>query len=221
MKTTFNYRIEQDTNAENPRTSFDNVGTMVCWHRNYNLGDEQPKESIEDFLFNLAAYNTYDKNGNLAETPPIAQMLKRIEKDHVILPLFLYNHSGITISTSPFGCRWDSGQVGFIYVHRDKALKEWGLKPNNWRKKAATYLTGEVNTYDQYLRGDVYGYVVFEENKKGKIVEDHIDSCWGFYDEEYCEKEAKSMAEHLTKERIEEKKNRKEQKRLCAAIMHL
>ena len=36
------FKIYTDEDAANPRTEFDNVGTMVCWHRGYNLGDEQP-----------------------------------------------------------------------------------------------------------------------------------------------------------------------------------
>ena len=33
-----------------------------------------------------------------------------------ILPLYLYDHSGLTMSTNDFGDRWDSGCVGFIYM---------------------------------------------------------------------------------------------------------
>ena len=38
----------------------------------------------------------------------------------VILPLYLYDHSGITMNTCGFSCPWDSGQVGWIYA--DKAM---------------------------------------------------------------------------------------------------
>ena len=40
----------------------------------------------------------------------------------VILPLYLYDHSGITMNTCGFSCPWDSGQVGWIYA--DKAMIE-------------------------------------------------------------------------------------------------
>lgn len=49
-------------------------------------------------------------------------------KDKVaILPLYLYDHSGLTMSTSDFGDRWDSGCVGFIYMDKDTAMKEIGM----------------------------------------------------------------------------------------------
>lgn len=54
---------------------------------------------------------------------------------------------------------------------------------------AEKYLKSEVETYDQYLTGDVYGYVI--EDKEGE----ELDSCWGFYGEEYCLEEAKSIAD--------------------------
>lgn len=49
-------------------------------------------------------------------------------KDKVaILPLYLYDHSGLAMSTSDFGDRWDSGCVGFIYMDKDTAMKELGM----------------------------------------------------------------------------------------------
>ena len=49
-------------------------------------------------------------------------------KDKVaILPLYLYDHSGLTMSTNDFGDRWDSGCVGFIYMDKDTAMKELGM----------------------------------------------------------------------------------------------
>lgn len=49
-------------------------------------------------------------------------------KDKVaILPLYLYDHSGLAMSTNDFGDRWDSGCVGFIYMDKDTAMKEIGM----------------------------------------------------------------------------------------------
>ena len=40
--------------------------------------------------------------------------------------LYLYDHSGITMSTGSFCDSWDSGQVGFIYVTKEDIEKEYG-----------------------------------------------------------------------------------------------
>jgi hypothetical protein len=116
--------------------------------------------------------------------------IRKRENVAVILPLFLYDHSGITMNTTGFNCRWDSGQVGFIFISKAKALKEFGGKiiTKKLRERLETYLKNEVETYDQYLTGDVWGVQVFEDGEE-------VDSCWGFYGYDYAESEAKAMCE--------------------------
>ena len=43
--------------------------------------------------------------------------------------------------------------------------------------KVEEVLKAEVKVFDKYLTGQVYGYVIEDEE------EEHVDSCWGFYDE--------------------------------------
>ncbi len=45
---------------------------------------------------------------------------------YVILPLYLYDHGGITMRTNPFSCPWDSGQVGWIYAPKKTFIDETG-----------------------------------------------------------------------------------------------
>lgn len=86
------------------------------------------------------------------------RVMEILEDYYVILPLYLYDHSGLTISTSGFSCPWDSGQVGHIYMSLDQAA-EHGLTS---RKEIAEALVQEVKTYDDYLTGSVYRFE-FEE----------------------------------------------------------
>jgi hypothetical protein len=145
---------------------------------------------------------------------------KWVEDNVCIKDLYLYDHSGISISTSPFSCRWDSGQVGFIYLTRQKCEEE-GVDFD----KAEDVLEGEVMSLDQYFTGDVWGYwsgsideyedtdVIphyvddnveiylfkgYEElpdELEGYQWDPHGDSCWGFYGEDY-------MMEHVANEII-------------------
>lgn len=119
------------------------------------------------------------------------KVLERLEKNGlVILPLHLYDHSGITMSTSRFSCPWDSGQVGYIYATPDRVSREWGDGPDA-RDKAKACLEAEVKVYDQFLRGDVYGYQI--ENDSGEV----LDSCWGYYGQDECESESKGAADAI------------------------
>lgn len=185
------FKILQDESPESPRF-WDNLGVMVCMHRRYVLGDEQPKE-LPSFMVNLYRSLSEDDSfyeflrekdetvedvKNLGEDWVIQRMSMRgadfleelLPKVAVVLPLYLYDHSGITMATTPFSCQWDSGQVGFIYCSFDKIKEEYGELTEETKAKAKEVLEAEVKVYDCYLRGDVYGY----ETDSG-------DSCWGYY----------------------------------------
>jgi len=153
--------ITPDDSPENPR-DWDNLGTMACWHRRYTLGDAHPFHDPREFT---KAVN---------------------ERTAIILPLYVFDHSGLSISTSsaqfhacdPAG--WDWGQVGYMYVMKEDVRREFGRKLLSYRTRAQVEecLRGEVAVYDQYLRGEVYGYTVTDRHT-GEV----IDSCWGFYGE--------------------------------------
>jgi hypothetical protein len=153
-------KIERDTGPQNPR-DWDNMGVMVAFHGRYVLGDSDH------------GYKSSDYSGWV-------EMEKAIAKDNpgcIILPLFLYDHSGITIATTSFNDRWDSGQVGFIFASLAKIRECYGVKrvTAKVRERALASLRSEVGTYDDYLTGDVYGYILEDEDGN------EGDSCWGFY----------------------------------------
>ena len=150
-----------DNNPESPRTSMDNLGTMLCSHKRYSLGDE--KEKFD-----------FDSCSSWSEVKTALMKEKNIA---VILPLYLYDHSGITMKTTSFNDQWDSGQVGFIYVTKEKLKEEYSKKriSKELIAKVTQYLIGEVETYDTYLTGDIYGFQL--KDSEGN----DIDSCWGFY----------------------------------------
>lgn len=150
--------IYRDQQPIDPRT-WDNLTTMVCSHRDYQLGDEEPDMEIN------GSWESVEEN---------------IRKDNDVVAmkkLYLYNHSGITISTSPFNNRWDSSQVGLVYITQEdvekRGIKEENRTQENYRK----WLEGDVKTYDRFLRGDVWKFQL-TTNDEG---EELIDSCSGFY----------------------------------------
>lgn len=148
---------------DDPR-EWDNLGTMVCFHRRYDmLGDRHDYDS-----------------GDYESMDDVKQAIESREDVHTILPLYLYDHSGLTMNTTGFHCPWDSGQVGWIFVTKEK-VKEEGIDD----KRVAQILTSEVETYDKYLRGDVYEYVVYDVKTCDLGCEHHeiVESLCGLYDE--------------------------------------
>lgn len=171
-----------DESPDNPR-SWDNFGKMICFHKRYDLGDKHD-------------YKSNDYSG-------WSELKEQIEQDNnvgIILPLYLYDHSGITISTSPFGCQWDSGQVGWIFCIKEEMENSFiELSGQDKEERCEVLLKGEVETYDQYLRGDIYGYRVFkiETCNLGCVHEEEVESCWGFYGEDECMTEGCGVMEYL------------------------
>lgn len=129
------YFENEEYTYDSPR-DWDNLGTMVCGHRRYSLGDIQVRDMDE-----------WEAN-------------KPNEKDTlVILPLGLYDHSGITMYVGGRTDPWDSGEVGYIYVRKDNKEVIDYKKTHTWKETAEwaeRVLRDEVRTYDAYLRGDVY-----------------------------------------------------------------
>ena len=250
--------IERDPDPQNPRDPHyqDNITTMTCWHRRYNLGDSHKFHSPRDFLTDLAEKHVTEaeffrfvrdggashlrleevhpiepgvgagdpkyvvscRYGDMGESswesagcmvsedlrcvsgPGIEEggMLDHLDRielenllaasdDVLVRPLYLYDHSGITISTGSFMGRalhaeWDSGQVGYVHMDKKTAIYELldlsGDKPKaltdeTWKARAEEYIEIEVADYDNYLTGEVYGYRTFESREE-------LDACWGF-----------------------------------------
>jgi hypothetical protein len=171
----FTIGIHLEEQSESPR-EWDNIGAMICFHGRYNLGDKHTEYYHDDSL----AFQDW---------------LEVTAKDLILLPLYLYDHGGITMNTTGFHCPWDSGQVGYIYTTREDVLKEYDWKRLSRKRvrQIEDYLRNEVKIYDQYLRGEVYGYIV--EDKDGE----DIDSCWGYYDKDYMVQDAKDGIDYQIK----------------------
>jgi len=172
----YKVKVIQDSDPSSPRED-DNLGTMVCFHSRYDLGDKH------DY-----------RHGDYGGWQEMLKAIDRKEDACIILPLFLLDHSGITMSTKDFNDRWDSGQVGYIFVSKKKVREEYSVKriTKAIAEKACSVLEAEVETYDQYLRGDVYGFEIWKLGKKSGKEKEMIDSCWGFYGEDECMKEGEA-----------------------------
>jgi len=169
--------ISQDDCPESPR-EWDNLGTMVCFHRHYDLGDKHEFSDPQDFLDYLES------------------------DDPIRLPLYLLDHSGLWMRTGQFmedPQGWDTSMVGFIYVTREKVQQEYGWKRLTQKriKQIQQHLESEVATYSQYLEGDVWGFSLIEETKCcqcHQTITDILDSCWGFYGHN---PKTNGMADHI------------------------
>ena len=127
--------------------------------------DEVPtiEESLEDIFGVLVAFHPRYSLGHPTDINPRDYtswdgMYKGIEKRKnafAIMPVYLYDHSGLTIRTYPFECRWDSAQVGWIYADKDMVRQEYNKKrlSKKLRKEVRQRLAQSVDAVDKILRG--------------------------------------------------------------------
>jgi hypothetical protein len=184
------FKLIQDENTESPR-EWDNLGTMVSAHRKYNLGDENSMSDLAELIVSHKNFReSYREEYCLTHLPDLEKLAVKMNVFAVILPLYLYDHSGITMSTSPFSCSWDSGKVGFIYVTKEQLRTEFSVKRITQKliERTSKILEGEVETYDQFLTGDIYGFQITDDE------DEVIESCWGFYGSDV---EKNGMLEHI------------------------
>lgn len=171
-------KIVQDEDASNPQEEHDKGLFLVASHRDFYVPEPGEKRCRETF-------NEY---------------VRDYERTHWIFPIEAYIHSGVRLAMSHTGNfpdrQWDVSQVGAIFA----AKSEWRLS-----KSARKAAEGYMEAWNQYLSGDVWGYIIGEETP-------FEESCWGFYGLDYCEQEAKSIAEYVA----DKVKNEETEAQRCA-----
>lgn len=156
--------ISYDNYPSSPR-EWSNLGYFIVISKRYNSPDKN------DFLFNVIK-NTGDIANN--QKHHIELIKKEIEssineKVLAIYPISMYEHSGINYS---LGNRhgFDYSNNGF-YIVTDKTKAELGVEEKDFE----AVIKAELDWYNQYCNGEVYEFVLYDE--EGNIK----DSCSGFY----------------------------------------
>ncbi len=195
-----NYRIEIEPSdyIENPLDEFACPYILACWHSRYNLGTIQPKNTLEEHTTELVSEYLNDSAWELIPWNGVRELKESVDTDalfdkhYISLPLYLYDHSGITMNTTGYTCRWDSGQVGMIYVSiiAIKKLYGWGRLTIHRKETVLSDMRNVVSVYDKYLCGDYWDYCIYKNDEI-------IDSCCQFGDYNYCLEEAKEFVDSI------------------------
>ena len=188
-------KIYQDDGACSP-AEWDNLGTLVAFSRmwrEYRIAERESTGTEDDAI----------ERGGFAL---LARYL-RITENATAVPFDFqdYGSGGARLHAGDEG---DDNPSGFIVTSPKRVRELCGDDPQfhapEWIKDA---LRGELKVWDQYVEGDVYGYVIERNGVE-------VDSLWGLYGFEYAIEEAKSAATF-------EKSWEEEQVRLIANAMAL
>jgi len=181
----YDIEVKVDEEPMDPREDDDYLmGRMACFHGRYKLGD---KHNFDCDMFKGWA--------------EMAEHIRVKLKASIILPLFLYDHSGLRIKIGSFNgyvaqghAEFDSGQVGFIYTTNDIIKKNYAIKKVTKAKLklAAKRLYNEVEAYDAFISGQVYEYVI----SKDSDTQDYGD---GYYDYKQAQESAERCVNALLK----------------------
>ena len=132
--------------------------------------------------------------------------------EYWIFPVEAYIHSGVSLSlfTGTKQCRWDSSVSGYILVKKQLIEEYPNINSEQDKKDQAVELAeGLIKTWNQYLSGEVYGFIIekpstyytitkedldkildgnnyvdideFCNNSTEEVDWEEIDSCWGYY----------------------------------------
>lgn len=153
--------IYRDDYPNSPR-DWDNISYIMFFDQGYNLGDNHNYRS-DDF------YSWDD----------LEEHLRKNEGAYIIHPLSFYDdRNGIVIDIDESTERWDSERnCGVIYVTKEAIEYEYGELTSEIEELVEKVLRGEVKDYNQYLHGDVYGFII--KDADGEIVDEE----WGCYDD--------------------------------------
>jgi len=158
--------IYQDENPFSPAEDCNTSAFLVYDHRQFYIHvDGYNPTDIFEF---------WNKNQNAL-----------YEGKYRVFPVYAHIHSGVSLSLSRGSDRWDTSFRGFILVER---MAGW-----SWRRDAAYKVAENLIAYwNQYLYGEVYGYVITDGN------EEEVDSCWGYYRDNFEEpiNEARSIIDY-------------------------
>lgn len=164
----------EDGFVANPREEYNIAEFTTREHRNYNL----PKE----FGFDWDAYDEWDM-----------KEIEKMDKKYHIFFLDCYEHGWMKWSLA-----WKGMQCMF-----DTANRVWLMRVNKNevenRDKALEIVEEELDRYNKWLNGEIYGYQ-FErlvkwtsEDWREKTEWEYVDGCNGFYEIEEAIEDAKSL----------------------------
>lgn len=153
MKETYKgYKVAyQQNDYSDIRDQEGTLATMRCFHNKYNLGDK----------------HTY-KSSDFRGWEDMKKHLCKQENIILLKPLYLMDHSGLSISTTPFGCIWDSGQIGYVYITKQKWIELMGdTSPEEHQVEYQLDL--EVEEYNHELQGNIWDIEILTES--GELVD--------------------------------------------------
>ncbi len=153
-----------------------------------------PAEWEDEAVFLVANHRDFFVPPNKHERNfDVAAIIEENKKGHHVFLLEAYIHSGVRLALAGEGNfpdrRWDVSTLGAVFVAKS------GCRT---RKAAYKVAQSKVEEWNMYLSGDVWGFIIEDDDGN------HLDSCWGFYGREYCEREGAQALKYAKEHSLSE-----------------
>ena len=146
--------ILPDQFADSPNDWDDDQAFLIADHRDF---------AIERKGFTLGLVESALRGGKYEDGSEYPEALD-LKKDYHIFGLEAYIHSGVVLSLSKEGNfpdrNWDVSQLGYVLIFKGMC---------NRRDEAKKAATGLINTWNQYLSGDVWNVNILDD--KGETID--------------------------------------------------
>lgn len=156
-------KIKYDDVADSPR-NWDNLGT-ICVSRGCNyVSNEATALSDSDVL----------------EWCNAEEDRKALERrGYLVLPLSVYDHSGVSFYIGGRCDPWDSSQIGWYIASKDDIYKAYNVKRITKKilEKAKHLMESEIQTFNAYANGQVFEFTLYHNDEE-------VDSLGGFYEDD-------------------------------------
>ena len=173
--------IIRDNDAESPDSWGDDNLFLVGYHRDFSVDGPRVYHKLPAGVKRDAS----DKGHLLVEKRDVIALLHgkkwarendeawpgELAAKYHVFPLEAYIHSGVRLAlvsdAAPFpDRRWDVSVLGAVFVAKTEFKT---------RARCEKLARGHVDTWNDYLSGNVYGFQIEGPN------DESIDSCWGFF----------------------------------------
>ena len=153
-------RIIHDDAPENPRTAYSNLGELISFNRHFGGDRSRPIEdwTAREFFAEI-------------EEPQVGDLLIPIDYQD-------YGSGGVRLSVQDE----ITDRTDAVLLIDAATVAQWG-EGQAAIDQARTAAEGEIEQYEQWMNGNVYGFVIerCDVCSLGHAHWSHVDSCWGFY----------------------------------------
>ena len=167
-------KIVQDDCTSYPYEGYERV-ILFSNHRSYNWNDAKLEELLNKF-------KEVPKN--------VDELVELLNKagEYNYVAVYGYDHSGLSVSLTPFNYNWDSGLLGILRIDKSftdpqKVAEDWVKTVNMWLH-GDVYCVRVVNELGDCV-DDICSIYVKDVKDVKEAVKDYLSREYNFTDEDY------------------------------------